>query len=744
MQERAFMPEMKTIKLTTGMYWVEVPKADLFLLCGCPADSVKHLLKTGLISVVNKDNHCYETGPNAILLSDVLMQNGDFCNLGEFPVLQMLYRQGMILPGHVNNTGIKPLIIGTKEQVDAQLQYIFRGNYGLINQDEIIQTGIGLEMAREMMRIKLKFAFGRIRPTEELLDSLIVEKSPIEIRNGVTIEYLGRNQYKLCYEDESTVVDLNLKPHEFYRPPYTLSLHQVRREYFSVIHSGEGDGWDTERPCMASVITFQGKIFLIDAGPHIEHTLTALGIDVSEIDGIFHTHGHDDHFAGLPSLMRADHRIKYFSTPLIRSSVAKKLAALTSIQEEKFYQYFDVHDLRMNEWNNVEGLEVRPFVSPHPVETNCFTFRALSEEGYKSYTHMADVVALNVLKGMVTEDPEAPGCSMKYYDSIKKEYMQPANIKKIDIGGGLIHGEASDFTHDRSDKILLAHTARALTKNEKEVGSEAPFGIIDVLIPGHQDYAMQRAARYLQTYFPEVPMYELRILLNCQLLTFNAGSILIKRGVQTDNVYLVLTGTVEIINKEHGIVQKLSTGSLIGDYSTVMETPPQETYRARSYIQTLRFPAKLYRSFIERNDLYMNVEIVRKRLEFLQTTWLFGDGVSYLVQNRIAQNMTMRILTAKQILETQEDQGLFILEKGELQLLSGEKVNETLKGGDFFCEEVLLFNLPGFFQVKVTQPSRVYFIESRHLDAIPIVYWKLLEVSAKRMSGYVEGLSRVV
>lgn len=42
-----------------------------------------------------------ESGPNVILLSDVMIQGGDFSNMGEFPVLQMLYRQGMILPNNI-------------------------------------------------------------------------------------------------------------------------------------------------------------------------------------------------------------------------------------------------------------------------------------------------------------------------------------------------------------------------------------------------------------------------------------------------------------------------------------------------------------------------------------------------------------------------------------------------------------------------------------------------------------------
>ena len=121
------MPKISKIQVTNGVFWVEVPDLNLYIMCGCPADSVKHLSKRGLIVARDKNGIAYETGPNAILLSDISVQNGFFSNLSEFPVLHMYYRQGMILPGHPNNTGLKPLLIGSEEQIKAQMQYIYRG-----------------------------------------------------------------------------------------------------------------------------------------------------------------------------------------------------------------------------------------------------------------------------------------------------------------------------------------------------------------------------------------------------------------------------------------------------------------------------------------------------------------------------------------------------------------------------------------------------------------------------------------
>ena len=76
---------------------------------------------------------------------------------------------------------------------------------------------------------------------------------------------------------------------------------------------------------------------------------------------VFHSHAHDDHFAGLTSLVRSARRIKYYAVPCVRATSQKKMAALMRFEEERFSRFFDVHDLVPGEWNDIEGMDV-PFI----------------------------------------------------------------------------------------------------------------------------------------------------------------------------------------------------------------------------------------------------------------------------------------------------------------------------------------------------------------------------------------------
>ena len=42
--------------------------------------------------------------------------------------------------------------------------------------------------------------------------------------------------------------------------PDTLDMHLLRQEYFAVVHTGDGDGWDMNRPAMGSIVMFKSCV----------------------------------------------------------------------------------------------------------------------------------------------------------------------------------------------------------------------------------------------------------------------------------------------------------------------------------------------------------------------------------------------------------------------------------------------------------------------------------------------------
>ena len=748
-------PRIQKRKVTSGVYWVEVPEADLFVLCGCPADSVKHLMKQGFISEDRKIGVQAQTGPNAILLSDTTIQKSSFSNLGEFPVLQMLYLQGMILPNHPNNTGRKPMLIGLEDQVKSQSSYIYRGTYGLATLEEIMESGVPKPLAEEMLRIKRWFAFDNIRRTEDLLDLRIVDTPAVELRDGAFVRRRGFNLYEFIYGGSSVTVDLNLAESEQYPPTYTLGFHKVLREDFSVVHVGEGDGWDVTRPCMGTVLCFQGRLYLIDAGPGIQHSLTALGISINEVAGIFHTHGHDDHFAGLTSLVRTDHRIPYYAAAPIRTSVVKKYAALTGRNEATFYQYFEQHDLALDEWNQVEGLDVMPVFSPHPAETNVFFFRAAGEKGPRTYAHLGDISSFEVLKKMVTGDASKNGISQAFYDACTRKLLMPADIKKIDVGGGLIHGRAEDFRNGGSVRRFLSHTSAPPTESEKEIGSCATFGQQDVLIPSRHDYLLSDGRRYLKDYFPDAQAGDLAALSGCPLAGFPPDAVIVPADAPVKDVFLVLSGLVEQVDCTSGLRTTVSAGGFLGEVEGFSGENSRKTCRALSHVTAMRFARDAYRKFLQGSGLMETLQAVHSNRQFLLGTWLFGEMVSLPHQLRIARAMVSRQVKEGDVLAPEGRAEVVLLADGLVTVFLGTTPIENLKPDDFFGEETLVRQareLPSGWQQRFRIPARPGAAQGHHLfegralldsvllavpadaiEDIPVVQWKLMETYERRL-----------
>jgi len=576
---------MTKTEIVPGVSLVEVDDAGLSILCGCPENAVKHLIKAGAIRETENRGVRYETGPNAVLLSDIPVQSGMFSNLAEFPVLQMLYRQGKGIPGHPGNDGSRPMLIGLREQVTAQAEYIYLGNYGLPMVRDLEEAGLPKHVAAERMRMKLAFSFGSIKKTEELLELKIVDKDAIELRNGVFLRRIGLNRYEFLYAGQTVQVDMNLPPGTRYAAPYSLPHKKLVRAAFGVTHIGEGDGWDPERPCMGSLIDANGSLYLVDAGPNIADSLDALGIAVSDLRGIFQTHAHDDHFVGLTALLASETKPTLFATLPVRASVARKFRAITGMDEAAFGQFFDYVPLFEGRWNELDGLDVMPVFSPHPVETDVFFFRSKGPGGIKTYAHLADIAAFKVLDKMISDDPAKPGVSSALVAQAKAAYLEKVDIKKLDIGGGMIHGDALDFASDQSGEILLSHLARDLTPIELRIGRRPEFGETSILVPALSGISVSqpgsgpmegkhdpvRLANFLSTStLFAAPVSAASILALIRAASIHRATTGTRLAVES-GLYIVITGVVQLMSGSR-IVERIGPMGCFGEEMTLFRT----------------------------------------------------------------------------------------------------------------------------------------------------------------------------
>ena len=289
-----------------------------------------------------------------------------------------------------------------------------------------------------------------------------------------------------------------------------------------------------------------------------------------------------------------------------------------------------------------------------------------------------------------------------------------------------------DFKDDQSGKIILAHKSTELSIQEKEIGSGAPFGMVDILISAQQDYLWKYAFNYLQSYFSSVPRHQINMLLNNPVVSFNPETILLKKEEITENIFLILTGDVEMIRSESGVNNILSSGGFIGEISGLTGTPAMETYRATNFVQALKIPRSLYLEFVKRNGIYEEIVSLQEKRVFLQNTWLFGESISYPIQIELSKAIDIKTYRAGEAISMENRNRISIVKQGKLEIYLNHDVIEVLTIGDFFGEEGVLYGTTPLFKLRAIEPTEVYHIKGESLLIIPIVYWKIFETYEKK------------
>ena len=62
------------------------------------------------------------------------------------------------------------------------------------------------------------------------------------------------------------------------------------------------------------------------------------------------------------------------------------------------------------------------------------------------------------------------------------------------------------------------------------------------------------------------------------------GSIILRKGHKAEDVFLIVTGTVEKVCSEDDVYNVISAGGLIGEYSGLHDVTSSLTYRTVSYV----------------------------------------------------------------------------------------------------------------------------------------------------------------
>jgi hemerythrin len=223
------------------------------------------------------------------------------------------------------------------------------------------------------------------------------------------------------------------------------------------------------------------------------------------------------------------------------------------------------------------------------------------------------------------------------------------------------------------------------------------------------------------------------MLINCSIVSMNAGSLMIKKGERNTSIYLILSGTAEVIDREQGFHSKLAAGALAGELSALIDEPSPRTFRAESAIAALRVPCDIYRLFISRNGLEESIHWIRENRRILFNTRLFGDMASFTAQREIARVMERKTAAKGEYILHAADPCVCLLAVGDVALRSDSFLIEIIHAGDYWGEIAVIGGRGPLCQAQAVSDATYFEIPALALKEYPGVYLKLLESFDRRM-----------
>ncbi|MBN2618162.1 MAG: MBL fold metallo-hydrolase [Spirochaetales bacterium] len=692
---------MKKTEITNGMCYLEVPEINIRILCGCPENSIKFIMQKGLTPPLKINGFNLVGGPNAILLNDISVKNSHFLNFSEFPVLHHQYFQGAAF----NGTNEKFILIGDEKRVIDQYEYIRCGLHGLLNDDDIFDSGVNAETGKRFL------ALGDYhRGPEKKFDIInnVYINGKTKIKDDLYIERTNINIFRFTYKEESIIINLNLDDNsKGVGLPYSLDNTFINFNDFSITTVGDGNGWNPDVPCMGALITAAGKRYLVDSGPGSLDLLSKLGVTPSEIEGVFVTHSHDDHFAGILSMLNSDRKVKFYSSGIVIKSVQIKFQSLLNITKDELKKFIDFIPLNIDKWNDIGDMEVKPYYSFHTIETNTFYFRRKNANNeYKTYGHITDIISRKDLNYML--DTDKSGLITKdWADTWFNNYFEYSNLKRIDSGGGVVHGDANDFTHDTSDKIILSHLNHDIdTSGNPHFVNPTPFGYTEVLIENSKNYLKDLA----ETLLEELNFKDVKSNINnSKIIQFKPSDVIVEEDSKLKSIFLVLSGLVDNFNGCS--IKKLIRGNFL--YGFKNEKKSITNYIANSYVNVIELDI----SYFTKNLKWLNLT---KEFQLVRNNCFFTYGFSFKKYLELS-NISPLLKGKKNTKVDWKNNTVLLLCNGSIEQYSNNRlIRKAEKYGLFYNEESS--------ETIIMENSNYILFSSKDLNLFPSILWSIFEI----------------
>lgn len=672
--------------IAPGCYHLQGPQEAALL--GCPPEVLKILLREK------------KKIPHVAVLPDVPHKDGISQMALEFLGYWFLFvEQGY-------QGGKRFRVLGTRAMC-KRLHEILRVTLLGPTRQEMKHWGLGKSRADTLARMSDGMALrkdGKVQPIEDLFefvhfpDRETKEGTPLFAQGDeIRVRRLGDNRFEVQSPEGRKEIDLNFEGEQL--PPLVdLSGEVEKPEKLRVKTLGCYSGFDPEGPTTGLVMWVNGNGFLVDVPAGIRRYLKQVGAAKDQLTAVIQTHVHDDHSC-LSELLISEHALTLISTREIYESAVLKAAHILGEPVEMVKSLVKFVEVTPGKTYQMYGATWEFFYTVHPIPTIGFRVTVLDEEG-KPHTvlHSSDTCHFKALARLAEEG----AVSAPHAERMRNLVRGDEALAMLDAGGGLIHGEPSDwdpFIEKYPKTEFLFYHVNPSKVDPKYQVARPGWGRTYLSLKQFQQSTYTGIIRALRLFEAKDPAWTNVLLAQGKVEEFPIHHEVVRRGEGGDSFYFVLNGTLDVLGSEKGseiLLATLESGDFFGERSVINAEASGATVVSRTPVILFKLRGDLFLEFLETNNLKESFNSLWKRRPLISSVAVFRDldptarhEISLLARS---QNFKKGELIVRQGSKTDD---FFVISSGTVEIFrkneSGRLVfSTTIKAGNFFGENVAM------------------------------------------------------
>ena len=607
---------MEVTLVAPGCYHLEGPAASALL--GCPPEILKALLKQK------------KKIPHVGVLPDVSHKNGVSQMALEFLGYWFLFVEQQYQKGK------KFRVLGT-EKMCERLYEILRITLLGPGREEMKEWGLSKGRVETLCRMAEGMAIkkgGKVQQVEDLFEFVHLPEEEGEMSvplfadsAEILLKRLGGNRYEILEGGKSKILDLNFEGEQL--PPLVDLTGEVEKpEALRLKVLGCYTGFDPTGPTTGLLLWVNGNGFLVDSPAGIGKYLRQVGVAKDRLTAVIQTHVHDDHCA-LSEILLSEHSLTLISTREIFECTLLKVANIIGEPLEVVRAMVRFLEVIPGKTYRMYGAAWEFFYTVHSIPTIGFRVTVADENG-KPHTilHSSD---LDHFQGM-EELVKSGSVSQEHCDRMKNLVRGDERLAMIDAGGGMIHGNPSDWDpqiqKNPGVEFLFYHVNPSKVDPVKYQAAVPGWGKTFLKERQFSQSVYTGVIRALRLFEVRDPSWINVLFSQGQVVEFANGTEVVKKGQEGDSFYFILSGTLEVLdddNKKEPLLATLESGDFFGEMSIINKSRTNATVLARTPVILFKLSGELFLEFVEKNDLKESFSSLWKRRPLISSVEIFRD-----------------------------------------------------------------------------------------------------------------------